>query len=849
MNTKTLYFIKRIAFVALFAMGFLLLPTAGTALAQKGVDKEVATTEMLSYALNLGSVSDVAIYSENGVSDKHTTLTDGYRARWSGAEKDDTNRKDLAKAFSSINQLPCKEIADTDLSGKTYGAGVYCLSSAELSSRLILDGENNPNAVFVFRIAGALNAKSGSSIGLVNDAQASSVFFVSNDSATVGEGVDFKGNILARNSIGVGKDAMVDGRVLSVKGDVALSGNSILGPQQTGILEICKRIDTQVPGNLANRVFRFQIGNLIAEVPAGQCSGPLVVPTGPQVITELQTGRQTDGNTFNGNFQLTGVSVLGQTPTTAITSRNLPAFTTNVNIREGNIDNQTRLQFTNQFAITAIIEICKEAIDSGVTGFFNFTVNELRDGAGNLIPFTVPVGQCTNRIAVVVASNQDSGPPRRGTVTVNEQARTGFLFTSATTALGIGDPTNRLISFNVCGNLPTPGCSGPPTAANPNNLNTLNGGGNVTVVVVAGEDGGITDVGATARQTTIFFNNRSAPAQLKVCKIAGPGIAELSIFNFTVTGSSPLSPITTPTTLPGGGTAQPGATLDGPPFVTVTRNVSVLAGPVANGGFCQVVPGTFVVDTLALITEAQAVANLGEVRVSRIRSSSGIIAATGTALPPTTAIPAGSFGRAPGVPLFPLTGGLNTGAVASRSVVVPVIREVAEVEFVNIAFLPVPLKICKVAGAGVAVGTPFTFTVTADTAGGLLAPFSRTVTVLAGPASTGPGTQNGFCDFAGGQFGGTFGGVIDGGILNGLGSFNLGSTVTIQETGFGTTVIAPGGITSPTGGVIANLANRTALISGMIRGVNEVQFVNQAATAPTIEPPPTIKSRKRARFF
>jgi hypothetical protein len=134
--------------------------------------------------------------------------------------------------------------------------------------------------------------------------------------------------------------------------------------------------------------------------------------------------------------------------------------------------------------------------------------------------------------------------------------------------------------------------------------------------------------------------------------------------------------------------------------------------------------------------------------------------------------------------------------------------------------------------------------VTADTAGGLLAPFSRTVTVLAGPAATGPGTQNGFCDFAGGQFGGNFGNITGGGFLNGLGSFNLGSTVTIQETGFGTTVIAPGGITSPTGGVIANLVNRTALISGMIQGVNEVQFVNQAANLPTIKPP-----RKRARFF
>jgi hypothetical protein len=323
-------------------------------------------------------------------------------------------------------------------------------------------------------------------------------------------------------------------------------------------------------------------------------------------------------------------------------------------------------------------------------------------------------------------------------------------------------------------------------------------------------------------QTTVFFNNRSAPAQLKVCKIAGPGVPELSVFNFTVDGFAPNAAVTTPTVLPGG-VAQAGVVLSG--GNQVQRNVSVLAGPVANGGFCQVVPGTFVVDTLATVTELAAPNTaFGEVRVSRIRSSSGIVS-------PAT--------RAPGVAFFPLTGGVNTGTAATRTVVVPVIREIAEVEFVNIAFLPVPLKVCKVAGNGVAVGDPFTFTVTADTAGGLLAPFSSTVTVLAGPASTGPGTQNGFCNFASGPFTNPN--------INGLGSFNFNSSVTVQETGFGSTVIAPGGISSPTGGVIANLINRTALISNMINGVNEVQFVNNSATAPA--PNIKSKSRKRDRFF
>lgn len=149
------------------------------------------------------------------------------------------------------------------------------------------------------------------------------------------------------------------------------------------------------------------------------------------------------------------------------------------------------------------------------------------------------------------------------------------------------------------------------------------------------------------------------------------------------------------------------------------------------------------------------------------------------------------------------------------------------------------MKICKVAGSESLLNQPFTFTVTADTAGGLLAPFSSTVTVNAGPAfdPANPTQQVGFCDFVSGPFAGAQ--------INGLNSFNVGSQVTIQETGFGSTVINAGGITSPTGGVIANVGTRTATISNLINGVNEVQFVNTAGAGPGVTP----KSRKRARFF
>jgi hypothetical protein len=440
--------------------------------------------------------------------------------------------------------------------------------------------------------------------------------------------------------------------------------------------------------------------------------------------------------------------------------------TANVNIRTGDITNQTRIQFTNRFAILAVVEICKEALDTGVTGFFNFQIAEINSQlpAANAVTFTVPVGQCTGPIGVVVPSDGvTTTRPRTGIVNITELAVTNNIFAGANTAPGTPPVTDRFVAVNLA-------------------TRTL------TARVV---EGGV------ETETIAFFFNRSL-AQLKVCKIAGPGITELSVFNFTVTGFQP-------TFAPGTNGVDPG--------VLTTQNVSVLAGPVANGGFCQIVPGTFLTDSTAQVTEQPAIANFGEARVSRIRSSSGITS-------PVT--------RASGVAFFPP----NTGAASTRTVIVPVQREVTEVEFVNIAFFPVPLKICKVAGTGVAVNTPFTFDVATDTAGGLLAPFTSSVTVLAGPVLNG---QNGFCDFVSGPFAP---GIV------GLGSFNFNSNVTVTERA--TAGVVTTSVTSPNvgNGFAGNTTNRTGQITNMINGVNEIQFVNSAAPAVT-----PIKSRKRARFL
>ena len=937
MNTKTLYIIKHIAFVTLFAMGFLLVPafnSTGTVSAQKGLNKEVASSDALYQALNLGQATDLAVYADKGVSDKASSSVNGKVLSQTDAPgaKGELARKDLSVAFSKINQLPCTELSDSNLSGKTFGPGVYCLSSAELEGQLTLDGANSNSAIFVFRIAGSLNTKSGSNISLTNGAQSSNVFFSAQDSATIGESTNFKGNILARNSIAAESGAVIEGRALSLKGDVELN-NSILAPAAPGVIEICKAIDATGGAGLENRIFNYQIGAQVISVAAGECSPQISIEAGAVTITELNSGTFTNApGTWTGNFQLIGVNQLDNVgapagTTTTLVSANLPQRTALVNVVAGTSAAQTRIQFVNRFAIIGAIEICKEAIDSGVSGIFNFTIDGLRNGdttgltpgpvvggtvgasgtlpgtPAPLVTFPVFAGQCSGSIFVPVPADA-AGSPRVGTATVNELPRFGYIFTSATTLPGNpsfpANTLNRLVGFNAL----------------------ANGGGNATVLVVAGTTGpggGNDTTGAVNTQTTVFFNNRTVPGTVKVCKVAGPGIAVNTPFTFNVTGVVANAPVAAPTTVPvatngpgtstttinvpgttsGGlpvtqnpsqGTAQTGATLQG--GTVQSFQVVVLAGAEptgvpfsggncvdvrtaasVNGSTAPTVP--FVVDTAVLIIEvAPATTTIvnadgtstgvtGQVRVSRITSNTGIITTGNNATNPALAnsiatsfpivnpLPSTATAQ-PNVSFYPMQTGATTGGI-TNSALVPVRAGTTEVEFVNIAFYPVPLKICKVAGTGITpnvAGTAVTFTVTPDNANGLLNGAATTVAVIPGASTT--ESPFGNCDFVGGGFNGPFGaGAASFASLN---TFNFNTAVTVQETGgVSNTVVTPvgnatypnGGIFTPPGSpaVIANIANRSGVISSLGIGTNEIVFVNQAATAAT------IKSRKRVRFF
>lgn len=138
---------------------------------------------------------------------------------------------ELTAAYLTAAGLTPATTVSGDLGGQTLNAGVYnSASTLAVTGVLTLNGQGNPNAVFVFQMGSSLTMAVGSSIVLINGAQAANVYWQVTSSATINSGVTFIGTILALTSITVGTGSTVTGRLLARNAAVTLLTNLITNP-------------------------------------------------------------------------------------------------------------------------------------------------------------------------------------------------------------------------------------------------------------------------------------------------------------------------------------------------------------------------------------------------------------------------------------------------------------------------------------------------------------------------------------------------------------------------------------------------------------------------------------------
>ncbi|MGE3382204.1 MAG: ice-binding family protein, partial [Pyrinomonadaceae bacterium] len=676
------YLIVLTALAAVAVGGYAFLPEANVAAqvedTKSGVVQEgpeVATQPMIDFAIGaLKSASGYGVYAERGIveiGDVEISGTKGDAMRSAEGRK---ATKELSNAIDAMRQLPCVEVKSGDLTGKSFGPGVYCLSSAELAGEMVVAGNGDAAGTFIFRVAGTLKVKDGSSIELDNGAQAGNVFFVAED-AEIGGNAMFRASVLAANDVKVGSGSTVTDKVFAL-GKAELENSTVQGGAAVGWIQICKRQQLPVDpvNDLSNRIFHFVVTGVTAgepgsagnpmRVPVGSCSTPFAVAAGPQTVTELNSGTliTPSTGTFTGNFELYNViQVNPQPPSQAGQSSlglvNLSTRVANVTIVAGTVNGVLTLEFYNRRAITGFVEICKRAStgapltlngnlevslpygpiplpgnppvlynppganplsggDPDVTGFFQYTVsgvfsvNQLNPNQRVLQVFSIPVGQCTGPIAVTTGDPAPF-PPATGNVS-------GAWITE------LARPGFYLEGFEVLpdGDI-VPGFPRFVTAFLGIGATAASGNSLVSFPNVGGGVVGVRfpESTSSATETLVIFRNRSNPSTFKVCKIAGPGIPINTLFTFTVVGWGPTN------------AAHPQAASYG----LVTRTFDVRAGDPAQGGTCELVPGfganppswtpfqTFVNGTPVYVYENGISVNNtipqnpGQLRVSQIR--------------------------------------------------------------------------------------------------------------------------------------------------------------------------------------------------------------------------------------
>jgi type VI secretion system secreted protein VgrG len=138
-------------------------------------------------------------------------------------------QSDLGIAYTdAAGRTSATALAGGTLGGKTLVPGVYTGGALALTGTLTLDGQQDPNAVWIFQAGSSLVTASSSVVRFINGAQPCNVFWQVTSSATLGSGSAFAGSILALTSVTLGSGVTLDGRALARNGDVTLIDDTIM---------------------------------------------------------------------------------------------------------------------------------------------------------------------------------------------------------------------------------------------------------------------------------------------------------------------------------------------------------------------------------------------------------------------------------------------------------------------------------------------------------------------------------------------------------------------------------------------------------------------------------------------
>lgn len=191
--------------------------------------------------------SNIGVYPGTSVTEDAGPIILSSGIKYSASEQIVLDAQNASTAAYVDIQGRAATILPETLGGSTLVAGVYASDSGAfgLTGTLTLDAENDPNAVFIFKMTSSLTTASASSINLINGANACRVFWQVGSSATLGKNSNFSGYILALESITATTGVAINGSLLARNRAVTLDTNTIINNActvNTSTLTIIKNI-------------------------------------------------------------------------------------------------------------------------------------------------------------------------------------------------------------------------------------------------------------------------------------------------------------------------------------------------------------------------------------------------------------------------------------------------------------------------------------------------------------------------------------------------------------------------------------------------------------------------------
>ncbi len=125
--------------------------------------------------------------------------------------------------------------------GETITPGVYSIPSAgSLGGTLTLDGEGDPNAVFIIQFLGAFTAGAGSTIILSNGTRAANVFWIAEGAIAIAANCVLKGTLFSHpGAISLAVNCNLEGRMLAPEGAITIgAGGVVIAPAGTTTIPI-----------------------------------------------------------------------------------------------------------------------------------------------------------------------------------------------------------------------------------------------------------------------------------------------------------------------------------------------------------------------------------------------------------------------------------------------------------------------------------------------------------------------------------------------------------------------------------------------------------------------------------